>query len=361
MRIVIPNVTEYLSSRVSLALVAHGFEVVGVGDDRTIGDSLITKGVQFCFADSTKYSTVISSVLRPEDILINASAPYQHWRKTYKQGKKDAQKIEQMMQAAIENKISKYIFLSSAALYAGFSDVLSIEEDYQPKNQVLSPYLSTIVSAEQKAFDTSDVVPAVVLRPAEIYSNDEKPGESFFKQLLHSSNIPLIGARGALMEFTSCENVVRALIAAIRCERDNKFDVFHISDGNPNYADLLLKDIAEIDSDDISNISRARARLLVATLAVRSSSCPIPSDKSPRRSKKRPQLNSYLLATLGYHLTLDLSRARRIFGFKPSGIHGELHSEISKVSLDRSGSKTFAKPTITLDKPLSVDEEKHLN
>ncbi len=317
MRIVIPHVTEYLGSEISVGLVSRGYEVVGVGDDRKKGEHLKRSGVQFCFADSSLLETVYSSLLKSEDILLHVSAPFEHWKKTSKDGRRELKKYDALLEAARANGIAKHILLSSADLYAGFEDVLSIEEDYQPPNPCLSPFLASVITAEHKAFAVSPAVPTLVLRPADIYPDTDGTGALFFRALRNSGPIALLGPRGALMEFTSVRNLLSAVEAAVRYNLPNNFEVFHISDGLPEYAEHVLREIDPFSADDIKAMSRARARLLTGLMKNKSPVSPLPSAPGGEIKGKRPLMNGFLLARLGYHCTLDLSRAKRMLGYQP--------------------------------------------
>ena len=139
-----------------------------------------------------------------------------------------------VLQAAAQNRIRKFIFMSSASVY-GDTVTLPVKEDMPPKPK--SPYAVDKLSAEYycQAFQTVFQLPGVCLRCFNVYGPRQDPNSEyaaaipkFIKLALEGKPLVIFGDGEQTRDFAYVNDVVNANILAAK---SNASGVFNISSG----------------------------------------------------------------------------------------------------------------------------------
>ena len=212
---------------------------------------LIEKGVKFVNEDILDYDILKKSCIG-FDLIIHLAAKSDvadsvaHPEVT---NKVNLTGTENVINCCIENKIKKFIFASSSAVYE--DSKIPIKEN--AKTKPLSPYGKSKLVAEQKIKKISKEfgIDAISLRMFNVYGegqNDHYSGviSKFIKNILKNKSIEINGDGKQTRDFIGILDVVEAFNCAIKNIKGRKGDVFNIGTGNSISINELVKMISEV-------------------------------------------------------------------------------------------------------------------
>jgi UDP-glucose 4-epimerase len=126
-----------------------------------------------------------------------------------------------IMNAALDHKLRRYVYLSSGGTVYGEQRVLPITEAALPAP--VSPYGITKLTIERYALlqHHHRQLPVVLLRPGNVYGPEQKAftGQGFVAtavgSVLARKPITVFGARGTVRDYIHVDDVARAIVAAL--------------------------------------------------------------------------------------------------------------------------------------------------
>jgi len=154
-----------------------------------------------------------------------------------------------LLQASVENKVEKFVYTSSCAVY-GNPVKLPISEEH-PTNS-LSPYAASKLSAENycKAYSNSYGLKVLILRLFNVYGPRQTKSyagvvSEFIRRVMDGKLPVIFGDGEQTRDFIYVDDVVEYLVKALNYEPKNGFEVFNVGTGKPitinQLADLVLK------------------------------------------------------------------------------------------------------------------------
>jgi nucleoside-diphosphate-sugar epimerase len=166
-------------------------------------------------------------------------------------------------------------------------------------------YAETKFLAEQVvASNHSSSFQTVSLRPRAVIGRGDKNILPRLVQLQKSGGLIQVGNGENLVDFTSVQNLIDAIILCLRAPAQALGGAYNISNGEPirfwDFVDLLLKEMSQ--QRKIKKLPYA----FVMALA-------LANEKLAKifRSPKEPALLPITVGVLHYSMTLDISRARK--------------------------------------------------
>jgi UDP-glucuronate 4-epimerase len=151
-----------------------------------------------------------------------------------------------LLQAAVEHKVQKFLFASSSSVYGNASRVPFSEED--AVNEPISPYAATKRAGELlcHAYWHLYKLPIFCLRFFTVYGPRQRPDlaiHKFARLIEEGKPIPMFGDGSTSRDYTYVEDIVSGVLAAYdRCDR---YRIYNLGGNDP----VTLKElIAGIES-----------------------------------------------------------------------------------------------------------------
>lgn len=209
---------------------------------------------------------------------------------------------------ARERGITRVVFVSSPSVYFALADQINVTEDVALPRP-FTAYAASKIAAERLVEEAPEVGP-VILRPRGIYG----PGDlSLLPRLLETARgraLPRFRSGRARIDLTFIDDVVEAVMAALRVGTAAECKVFNISGGEV----IPIRDIVEGACVRAGISPRWRdLPLAPALMAARAAEAIALLRPSPRE----PRVTQYALGLFAFEQSLDISRARRELGWEP--------------------------------------------
>ena len=249
-RILITGGTGFIGSHLAEKLIAEGYEITILALRNIVEDIeaenlklLKNLGVKIVFGDLRHIKTLEKAV-EGNDVVIHLaviSRPMNIPRHLYYDINEKG--TINLIKICNEYKIKKVVHVSSVSVLGLSPDGIPLKEDnYQ--SLVGDDYGLSKLKGEQAAIKlaTKYKIPFTVIRPALVYGPRCIVRNIIFK-FVQKRLFPLFGDGEAKMEFCYVENLVSALISAMRPKYNG--EIFNITDGNPYKISEVLNVIAD--------------------------------------------------------------------------------------------------------------------
>ena len=204
--------------------------------------------------------------------------------------------------------IRRVVFISSPSVYFSLSDQLNVTED-----MILPPpftaYAASKIAAERLVMAAPELG-SIILRPRGIYGPDDA---SLLPRLLEAAKaraLPRFRGGRARIDLTYIDDVVDAVMAALRAGPAAECKQFNISGGEV----IPIREIVESACAQAGIIPRWRAMPLTPALAMARAAEAV---ALMRARPQEPKVTRYVLGLFAFEQSLDISRARRELGWAP--------------------------------------------
>jgi len=156
-----------------------------------------------------------------------------------------------VVQEAIKNKVKKFIFISSAAVYGDVEQVPTPEDvDMTP----LSPYGLTKLTLEKYLYILAeDKLEYTIFRPSNVYGPRQDPqGEAgviaiFINNIINNITININGDGKQTRDYIYVEDVANGLVSAL----DNKGGIYNICTSKETSVNNLVNYLKEISKKEV--------------------------------------------------------------------------------------------------------------
>jgi 2-alkyl-3-oxoalkanoate reductase len=309
-KLLITGATGGLGLALVEAACEQGYDVVATGRSTTNQARLESYGARFFAADLTDPKSA-AHLCEACDSVIHASALSSSWGTLAEFQAANVDATRHLLDTAKSNGVKRFVYVSSPSIFAAFKDRLNIGPDDAPTDPPLNHYAQTKLAGERLvlAAATSGFA-TVAIRPRAIVGPDDRVLLPKLAQLARRKIVPLPSGGRALIELTDVRDVVSACLQAlVRCEAVSGRG-FNISGGQP----ILVADLA---------------RRLAASLGLAPKMVALPLDIARMiaagaeglaqltGTDQEPTLTRYILATLGYSQTFDLTPAHQHLDWSP--------------------------------------------
>jgi UDP-glucuronate 4-epimerase len=151
-----------------------------------------------------------------------------------------------LLQAAIENKVQKFLFASSSSVYGNQKKVPFSEDD--DVNEPISPYAATKRAGELicHSFWHLYRMPISCLRFFTVYGPRQRPDlaiHKFTRLIAAGKSIPMFGDGSTSRDYTFVADIVRGILAAL--ERCDRYRIYNLGGSEPVTLPHLISEIEE--------------------------------------------------------------------------------------------------------------------
>ncbi|MFI3255687.1 MAG: NAD-dependent epimerase/dehydratase family protein [Eubacteriales bacterium] len=309
MRVLVTGATGFLGAYVIDYFEKQGCEILAVGRNQKRGKELKSKQTIFFCGDLTDPKTA-EAICKNIDIVIHASALSTIYGKYEDFYQANVQATELLCSSALQEKVKRFVFVSSPSIYAEKRDRLEIKEEDAIQEKNLNYYIKTKKLAENVVKNYGERgLDYVILRPRGLFGVGDT---SIIPRLLDVNQgvgIPLFFGGRTVVDMTCVENVAYALyLSATKEEAINQ--IFNITNGEPRVFCEMLDELFEIIGET------AHYRKLPFQVMYHLAFL-LEGMHYLFRLKKEPRLTRYTVSTLAFSQTLDLQKARDLLGYEP--------------------------------------------
>ncbi|MBN3751632.1 NAD(P)-dependent oxidoreductase [Paraburkholderia sp. Tr-20389] len=313
MKTLVTGATSGLGRNAAAFLAAEGQAVRGTGRDLRAGDSLRAHGIEFIPADlTTADARELDRLFDGIDTVWHCAALSSPWGRYHDFHAANVIATRRLAEAAARHGVRRFVHISTPSLYFDYRHRTDIPETFRPVRYV-NHYASTKAQAEESIRAIAAHHPAtifVVLRPRGIFGPHDRVLLPRILRIVRERHGRLPLPRGGVARFdlTYVENVVHAMQLATTRESLPSGEAFNITNGEP----VVLRDLLEAMFAAV----KVSCRIVGVPYAVLDAAARV-MEAGATVSGREPALTRYSIGALHYDMTLDITQAHRVLGYRP--------------------------------------------
>jgi 2-alkyl-3-oxoalkanoate reductase len=249
----------------------------------------------------------VNSLVEGIDIIINTVSLSSPWGKASDFFLANIQTQANLIQASKIYGIKKIIYISSPSVYFdGTNKILLKESDALPA-KFINEYAKTKREAEIMLEQSS--IPYVILRPRALIGRGDSIIMPRLIKAYDEGKLKIIGKGDNIVDLTSVENVVEAIVLSINAKGLAINQIYNITNDEPV---LLWKSIERVLNALEKPLSKSTIPYQIAYYFAR-----FLEMKANLKNNQEPTLTAYSVGTLGLSFTLDITKAKELLGYRP--------------------------------------------
>jgi len=304
--VAITGATGFLGGALSRRLLAEGQAVIAFGRDAAKLEALRGLGAKTVQAD---LSTGVPRGESRISAVVHCAALSSAWGRTEDFHAANVTGTAAALQLARSAGATRFVHVSTPSVYFRFRDQLLVREDADLPRPV-NAYAATKLEAESLVRKETGL-DSIILRPRGIYGAGDTALLPRLLRAARTGPLPLIRDGAAETDLTHVDDVVDAVLAALKAPAGLTQRVFNISGDEP----LPVKRIAEAAAGRAGMTIRWRTVpapvLFAAARAMEAAARLTPGRPEPR-------ITAYGAGLFAFTQTLDLTAARTHLGWRPS-------------------------------------------
>lgn len=326
--VLITGATGFLGGYAAREFLAHGFAVVAHGRNPAALARLRRMGATTAAGDLAQ----LAHLERPVDAVVHAAAlssPWGKWQDFLESNVAGTGHVVSFME---RNAVPRLVFVSSPSIYADRGDRLAVKEHHPVRNKPLSTYIRSKLAAEallQEAHGAGRVPELLTIRPRGLIGAGDTSVAPRLLQAYRTMGVPLFNGGDNLVDLTAVENAALALRLAVEAPHANG-QVYNITNGQPR----PFKELLEVLFRELAlppKYLAASATAFYAMGALLEGICRV------LPGTPEPPLSRYMVSTIAYSQTLDITRARTELGYEPQvGIEQALAAFAAEYAKDHA-------------------------
>ncbi len=309
-KVLVTGATGFLGGHTVRRLIREGARVTALGRNPSQGRALEQAGAKFINVDLGR-ATNLFDVVRDHDFVIHCAALSSPWGTYQSFFEANVTATKKLLEASKRAEVRRFVHVSTPTLYIDRGPRLNVREDEPLPRRAINFYAQTKRLAEDAVDDAAKNGFAVVtLRPQGIVG----PGDTaIFPRMLRLAKkklLPVIGNGDAWTDLTYVDNVVEALLLAMRAPAHVLGRKYNITNGEPvQIYDVTRKVLSELGLEvREKKISFAKAYAAAGVVEF--------VHRYLLRGRE-PALTRYSVCAMGLSRTLNIDAARRDLGYKP--------------------------------------------
>ena len=317
-RVLVTGATGGLGRSAVDALLAQGTDVVATGRNTAVGSVLAGQGAQFIALDLALASPAdLQRLLAGADVVWHCAALSSPWGRAADFVAANVVATQGLLAAAAAAGVTRFVHISTPAVYFDYTARLHITEDFRPAAYV-NAYARTKADAEVCVAEAAQQHPGMhctVLRPRAIFGRYDQVLMPRLARVLaqRGNRLPLPRGGQALLDITYADNVVQAMQLASAPDAPQRMAsglAFNITNHQP----VVLRDV----------LHRLFAQLLGQPFHIQAVPYPVMMAAAcalqavSALTGREPLLTPYSVGTLAFDMTLCNRRATEVLGYVPA-------------------------------------------
>jgi 2-alkyl-3-oxoalkanoate reductase len=283
--------------------------------DLIIANGRTIKQTHFISHEKIKYKLgdlsnldFVNELVRNVDCIIHAAALSSPWGDYSSFEAANIHSQINLIQTARNNNIRKFIYISTPSLYFDATDRFNIKESDPLPSKFINAYATTKRLAEIELENSS--IPYIILRPRALTGRGDTVIMPRLIRAFNEGKLKIIGNGKNSVDLTSVSNVVDAIILSLNSKEEAFNETYNISNGEPvllwEKIELVLSKMGKtLPTKKIPH----RIVHLIASLM---------EFKSKLTNNQEPPLTKYGVGTLTKSFTMDISKAKKKLGYRPT-------------------------------------------
>lgn len=186
------------------------------------------------------------------DVVVHCAAKVEFWGKWEEFYKDNVHASIQLLKAAEQNNVKRFIYISSESVLQAKNDLIDIDESYPYPKEPNSFYGKSKKLAEQQIVAFNGNIQKIILRPTFIYGKGGTAIETI-KQKIQSGGFSWIDKGNIKVEMVYVENVVEAIVKAFDNGKNNS--VYNVTDHSCLTAKQFFTDLMALENVTIAEKS----------------------------------------------------------------------------------------------------------
>lgn len=312
MKIFITGGTGFLGQHVIERLQKENFQLVGLARSENSVNTLKKLGVEPILG-SLENVVEWKNALKNIDVLIHCAAPVEFWGSWQKFENGIVKATKNIYNAAKENNIKRFIFISSESVLQDKKSLVDIDETEAYPTEPNSYYGKSKMLAEQFILAQNDDMTSIILRPTFIWGKGMTALDTIIDKI-KSNDFMWIDHGKSLLEMVHVNNVAESIYLA--CIKGKNKTIYFVTDDNPQTVKEFLSKL--IATKEIilpkKNIPKGLANFLAAI---------IESVWKLFNLKKDPPITKFDVAFVAMDRKYNISKIKNELDYKPIIIESE--------------------------------------
>ena len=301
MKAIITGVTGGLGRNLSEFLLQKGWEVLGFGQNREIGENLDCRFKSFDLSDKESSLAYFESC----DVVFHCAARSKPWGPYTLFYKDNVQSTQNVLEAMKKYNIPKLVHVSTPSIYFNYSDQREVKES-DISEQFVNAYAKTKYEAEQLVLASAFHV--TVIRPRGIFGEYDTVLIPRLEKIAQRGFLPIVKNKNALIDVTYVGNVVYAMYLMAIKSIPSK-NIFNITNDEPILIRQLLEQVMHHLKKEVKYKEIRYGTLIgLATLL---------EFIAKFTGAEEPVLTKYGIGLIAHDQTLDIQKAKDILGYTP--------------------------------------------
>lgn len=320
MNIVVTGATGFLGGKIVERLSKDNrFTVIATGRDKKKLELLEQNGIKTKIG-SLEDKEFVNDLMNDTEIIIHSAALSSPWGKYDDFYKANILSTENIVKAAKKNEVRRIVHISTPSIYFDYKDHFNIKEDFLPK-EFVNHYASTKYEAEKvidKAFDYG--IETVSLRPRAIVGAGDTTIMPRLLKAHKSGKLKIIGDGKNIVDVTSVQNVVDAVVLSIFAEKNALGQHCNITNGEP----ILMWELVEKTLTKLGlHLNKKNVPFKIAYNAARV----LETLAKLTPDYREPVVTCYSVGILAKSMTMDISKAKELLKYQPKQTNMEALDE----------------------------------
>ena len=309
MKILVTGATGFVGGRFAQAALDQGFDVRISGRRTAAAEHLVSLGARFVPGDLTDPELARRLCMGIEAV-VHCAGTAAGWGRREHFHSGNVQVTENIVEACLREHVRRLVHLSSPAICFDGRSRLGVKEEATPR-RFYNHYAASKFMAEQKVFGAAEFgLEVLALRPRGVVGAGDG---SWLPQLLqsqHKQGLAIVGNGLNKADFTSVQNLNKALFRALGAPDAALGRAYNISNGTPlPFWDVINYAMRQVQ---LPQVRRYRSFALAYCVGALNEGACLAWPGRPRPARSR--LEARIMNT---NFTLDITRARRYLDYTP--------------------------------------------
>jgi 2-alkyl-3-oxoalkanoate reductase len=258
----------------------------------------------------------VKEICKDVDVIINTASLSSPWGKKSEFESANLMTQANLISAAKNYGIQKFIYISSPSIYYNGKDRLNVKEADPLPSTFVNEYARTKFEAEKLL--AASGVPYINLRPRALIGRGDSIIMPRLIKAYDEGKLKIIGNGDNLVDLTSVANVTEAILLSLKAKDSAWNQSYNITNGEPV---LLWDQIIQVLMALERKMTHRKVPFFIANGAAA-----LMEFQSKITNGQEPALTRYGVGTLAKSFTLDITKAQQLLGYQPKmttedGIH----------------------------------------
>jgi 2-alkyl-3-oxoalkanoate reductase len=308
MKILLTGATGFLGYRTLEKIVnlSYVHKVIATGRTIKLTHRINHPKVEYILGDLLE-EHFVTSLVSKVDVIIHTAALSSPWGKQKDFYNTNVTIQKHLINAAVNFKINRIIYISTPSIYFELKDKLDISEDDPLPKKFINQYAHTKHLAEKMLKNGS--IPYVIFRPRALIGRGDTIIMPRLIRAFDNGKLKIIGHGKNIVDLTYVGNVVDAIVLSLKTTKGIN-QVYNISNGEPvKLWDSISYVLKKLDK----NLSPKKVPFILVKNVAK-----LMEYKSKMTNMNEPVLTTYGVGTLTKSFTLNIEKAKNLLNYNPT-------------------------------------------